>query len=181
MNGAGRDESSRPGTRLTIGTLMLLIVGIGMGLAMSVPILSDDSTFSNVILVGGGGMLGGASVVGVPLLLWERWRGDRRRRSTRFGPGRLSWFAHGTAAWLLWPPIIVGRGDNTSARVCYFYGTPLMAVYMTAALLAGGWLGRRRRLRSRRDWRERFGLLLGLGWAALGLYLLAMIYADDFR
>jgi len=57
----------------------------------------------------------------------------------------------------------------------------LMAVYVVAALLAGGWLrrGRRRRF-ARRSWRERFGLLLGLAWACTGAYVLFLLYSDDF-
>jgi hypothetical protein len=66
------------------------------------------------------------------------------------------------------------------ATVCYFYGTPLMALYVTIALLAGGWLRRpRRRRRARRSWTETFGLLLGLVWACTGLYVLATIYHGD--
>jgi hypothetical protein len=108
----------------------------------------------------------------------------------------LLWFAHGTAAWLLWPPIIIGRRssgrgqnppivDPSAAEICFFYGTPLMAVYVTASLLAGGWLRRRprgtRRPPAPMPWRERFGRVLGMGWAVLGLYVLSMIYGSKFR
>jgi hypothetical protein len=55
-----------------------------------------------------------------------------------------------------------------------------MAVYVTAALLAGGWLGKRRRRRLRRSWREQFGLLLGLCWACTGFYVLYVLYREDF-
>jgi uncharacterized protein (TIGR03382 family) len=64
--------------------------------------------------------------------------------------------------------------------MCFAYGTPLMAIYVTAALLVGGWLGRRRRRQLRRSWRERFGLVLGLTWACTGLYVLYLLYHDDF-
>ncbi|RUL83414.1 hypothetical protein [Tautonia sociabilis] len=196
--GEGRTTPVRPdrrgGARPTIAELMLLIGGVGLGLAVAIPpegIGPGDQ--SGAVLVLAGAVLGGASLVGVPLLLWER----RRRPRRRFGPGRLSWFAHGTAAWLLWPPIVIGRRSEAMGRnppavdpsvpmVCYYYGTPLMAVYVTLALLAGGWIGpRRRRHRSRRPaplpWRERFGLLLGLGWALVGLYVLSMVYRSEFR
>jgi hypothetical protein len=179
-------------SRPTIGELMIVVAGVGVGLTLAMPVFRDEPSPGEAILVMGGGVLGGASLVGVPLLLWERRRGGRRR----FGPGKLSWFAHGTAAWLLWPPIIIGRRSNargqappivdpSAAEICFFYGTPLMAVYVTASLLAGGWLRRRRR-GSRRPtapipWRERFGLLLGMGWAVLGLYVLSMIYRSKFR
>lgn len=185
-----RHAPRRP--RPTIGELMILIAGVGVGLTVALPIFRDEPSLGEAFLVVAGAMLGGASLVGVPLLLWERWRGDRKR----FGPGRLMWFAHGTAAWLLWPPIILGRHssargqnppivDPSAAEICFFYGTPLMAVYVTASLLAGGWLRRRRRGNRRPatpiPWRERFGLLLGMGWAVLGLYVLSMIYRSKFR
>jgi hypothetical protein len=69
---------------------------------------------------------------------------------------------------------------DTESGMCFAYGTPLMAIYVTAALLAGGWFGRRRRRRLRRSWREQFGLLLGLAWACTGLYVLYLLYSDDF-
>ena len=62
---------------------------------------------------------------------------------------------------------------------CYLYGTPLMAVYVTLALLAGGWLGKRRRKRLARSWQETFGLILGLVWACTGLYVLELLYEGD--
>jgi hypothetical protein len=55
-----------------------------------------------------------------------------------------------------------------------------MALYVTIALHAGGWLPLRRRRRHRpRSWTETFGLLLGLLWACTGLYVLGLIYHDD--
>src|SRR5437762_1620020 len=114
-------------------------------------------------------VLGGLSLVGPPLLL-----STARRRP--WGAGRFLWFAHGTAAWLLWPPVVYLRirgvpGNSTSAA-CFFYGTPLMAVYVTLTLLAGGHFRRSRRRRISRSWQETFGLLLGLAWACTGLYLI---------
>jgi hypothetical protein len=88
------------------------------------------------------------------------------------------------ASWLLWPPLVVqrlqGKDTQSVAGICYFYGTPLMALYVTISLLAGGWLGPRR-WRGRRSWRETFGLLLALAWACTGLYILSIIYRKDFR
>ena len=180
-------------TRPSLGEMMLLVAGVGVGLAMLMPEIRDnDPKPSEWVLLLGGAVLGGVALVGVPLLLWERVRGDCRR----FGAGRLLWFAHGTAAWLLWPPIVVGRRsaargqnppivDPAVPEICYYYGTPLMAVYVTTSLLAGGWLRRGsrrgRRRPASRSWRERFGLVLGMIWAALGLYVLSMIYRNSFR
>ena len=172
--------------------MMLLIAGVGVGLAVMTTLdgPQSDSGIELIFLLAGG-ILGGASFVGVPLLIRERWRRPRRR----FGPGRVIWFTQGTAAWLLWPPIVVGsisvnRGRNppivdpSAPQICFAYGTPLMAVYLTVALLAGGWWrprARKERKRTPLPWTERFGLLLGMGWAVLGLYVLSMIYRSKFR
>jgi hypothetical protein len=97
----------------------------------------------------------------------------------------MLWFCQGTASWLLWPPVVIlrmqGKGaDRMMAPICYFYGTPLMALYVAITLLAGGWLRRPRPgQRSRRPWTETFGLILALVWACTGLYLLAFIYRSD--
>src|SRR5262249_11895757 len=115
--------------------------------------------------------LGGLSLIGPPLLLLTA-----RRRA--WGAGRLLWFAQGTASWLLWPPFVYRKVMYSSPQsesisgVCYYYGTPLMAVYVTLALLAGGRLKRSRRRRISRSWQETFGLILGLAWACTGLYLI---------
>ena len=135
-----------------------------------------------LVYVAGVALLGGASAAGVPMLLAERWK----RPPRPWDSGRFSWFTQGISAWLLWPPLIYhkAKGDGLGgdyAGPCYFYGTPLMAVYITASLTAGGRLRRSRRRRLRLSWRERFGLFLGLAWACLGLYFLAMIYRRDFQ
>ncbi|QDV36628.1 hypothetical protein [Tautonia plasticadhaerens] len=191
-----RDQSGRGDAqnRPTIGAMMLLIAGVGVGLAVMIPLDGPGAEeWNEWVFVLAGGVLGGASFVGVPLLIRERWRRPRRR----FGPGQVIWFSQGTAAWLLWPPIVVGsisvnRGRNppivdpSAPQICFAYGTPLMAVYLTVALLAGGWWRPRVRRRGGRrprpvPWTERFGLLLGMGWAVLGLYVLSMIYRSKFR
>ena len=64
--------------------------------------------------------------------------------------------------------------------LCFFYGTPLMAVYVTLALLAGGSFRRARRRRLRRSWQETFRLLLGLVWACTGFYFITTFYRNDF-
>ena len=53
-----------------------------------------------------------------------------------------------------------------------------MGVYVTASLLAGGWL-RRGRHDVQRNWTERLGLLLACAWACTGLYLLYLLYWID--
>jgi hypothetical protein len=73
-----------------------------------------------------------------------------------------------------------GSVENSISGTCFFYGTPLMAVYVVLTLLAGGYLRRSRRRRMFRSWQETFGLLLGLAWACTGLYVISMFYHDDF-
>jgi hypothetical protein len=123
-------------------------------------------------------MLGGLSLVGPPLLLVTA----KRRH---WGAGRMLWFTQGTAAWLLWPPAVFhrvtgGSGSPVSmSSVCFFYGTPPMALYVTLTLLASGRLSPSRRLRIHRSWQETFGLLLGLVWACTGLYIISLFYRQD--
>ena len=121
-------------------------------------------------------LLGGLSLVGPPLLL-------RTARKSPWGAGRLLWFAQGSASWLLWPPVIyhrVSREPMGVSGTCFYYGTPLMAVYVTLALLSGRPLESRHRRRIARSWQETFGLLLGLLWACTGLYFISLFYRRDF-
>jgi hypothetical protein len=189
------------GRRLSIGAAMWLVVGLACGLwLVSHDIRSSLNAakpefepgmlterwrrWEQLGLTLVIGVLGGLSVVGPPLLLWSRLK-DRMT----WGDGRFFWFVQGTASWLLWPPLIGRRFMNTSelsigdsmSGVCYFYGTPLMALYVTLALLTGGRLRRSRRRRMKRSWQERFGLLLGLAWACTGLYVLSVIYRNDLQ
>ena len=166
-------------SRMTLWELMLLVAGVALGLWTLVDrnwSFKDGDSWILLIVA----ILGGLSVVGPPLLLWERYHTRRP-----FTPGRFLWFNQGTSAWLLWPPIIHARIQhknigNIETNVCFFYGTPLMAVYVTMSLLLGGRLRRKSLMRRARSWRERFGLFLALAWACTGLYLLAKIYREDW-
>jgi hypothetical protein len=169
--------------RLSIGVLMVLIAGAAVGLWLGrvevQRMLRDDqdleSQFARWIFVGAF-VLGGFSITG-PLILLV----SARRRQWR--AGRLMWFAQGTAAWLLWPPAIyhrvAGATQGSMSGQCFFYGTPLMAIYVTLALFAGGYFRRSRRRRMLRSWQETFGVALGLIWACTGLYLLSLFYRQD--
>jgi hypothetical protein len=170
--------------RFGLRELMAFIAGLAVATWLIVPDLREQKSVGplrDVVFLVVVAALGGLALVGPPLLLTEL-----RRRRRPWGPGKLLWFSSGMATWLLWPPIVYRRaargakfGDG-SAGVCFAYGTPLMALYVTAALLAGGWLRRRRRRRLALSWRERFGLILGLAWACTGLYVLGLIYTEDF-
>ncbi len=173
--------------RFTIGAMMLLTAGAALGLWLGVGLLRGeqargDPTRYEIWFFAIVYLLGGLSMAGCVILLIERLR-RRDRRPWR--SGKLMWFAHGTASWLLWPPIVYGRfrhvprGDSMS-EVCYLYGTPLMALYVVAALATGGRLRRNRRRCMRRSWGESFGLVLGLIWACTGLYVLSLLYEADF-
>ena len=92
---------NRPGPRrLAIWEMGLLIAGIAVGFWLFGMMPGGPGPgwawYSALI-----GVLGGMSIVGPPLLLWER-----RRRRGRWGPGELLWFSTGTSAWLLWPPVV---------------------------------------------------------------------------
>ncbi len=186
-----RPIAAPPGRRMHLGEMMLLIVGVALGFWIIMPPTDRGPMLG--AMEGGplpwtSMLLGGVSLMGPVLILLERWRRRRRKVSPEpWEAGRLLWFCSGTAAWLLWPPIVYqrvakGRGfGEASSAMCFAYGTPLMALYVVAALLAGGWLRRSRRRRIRRSWQERFGLILGLLWACTGLYVLAMLYAEDLR
>ncbi len=171
--------------RLSIGVVMILIAAAALGLWL---VLNEIKRSSGPGPVAAEGVatwifglvfvLGGLALVGPPLLLWTA-------RRTPWGAGRFLWFVEGTAAWLLWPPAIYHRATTTTdqasmSAVCFFYGTPPMALYVALTLLAGGHLKRSRRKRLWRSWQETFGLLLGLAWACTGLYILSLFYRQDF-
>ncbi|MDX2038383.1 MAG: hypothetical protein SFX72_17170 [Isosphaeraceae bacterium] len=171
--------------RLSIGDLTMIIVGIAVGLA----IFSVGASASDRLPTLALGFFGGIALVGPPLLLFRKYRHGFRRP---WGAGNLLWFAQGTAAWLLCPPVVLRRvlsggteavGGSTSA-VCFAYGTPLMSLYLVVALIAGGRLGlrrKRRRPRRPRNWTETFGLILGLGWACVGGYFIVQFWMEDLR
>jgi hypothetical protein len=188
------EPQSTPGSptryeRLGLKEFFLLVTGVGISLAVTSQIWSAPSDSPEgdpiqvvpVVLRVIIAVLAGFSFVGVPLLLTRL-----TRRRTPWGPGKVAWFSQGIATWLLWPPIVAHRLTLVPSTdgfpwssVCWLWGTPLMGLYMTAALLMGGWFGPRGRRRMARSWREQFGLLLSCLWACTGLYLLGLLYWID--
>ena len=87
--------------RFGIAEMLVLVAGIAVAFWVMRPWLLEEydaengdpiqiiPVFLRVIIV----ILGGISFVGVPLLLIRR-----RRDRTRWGPGKMAWFAHGTAS-----------------------------------------------------------------------------------
>jgi hypothetical protein len=192
------DDSQKSGTapdqrtkyeRLSLLELLFLVTGVGIALAVSRQVWTADYQATDAdpiqvvpvvvrVIVA---VLSGFSFVGVPLLLSRL-----TRRRTPWGPGKVAWFSQGIAAWLLWPPIVIYQlplprsgTDLPWSSVCWLWGTPLMGLYMTAAILIGGWFGRRGRRLTNRSWREQFGLILSCLWACTGLYLLGLLYWID--
>jgi hypothetical protein len=188
--------SPRPDRRqASLGGLMLLLAGAGLGFWMISGDIQVEFTgkgrsplpnvffgrWDSVLLMLAVGVLAGLSFMGAILLLVERWRHRRV-----WHEGRLLWFTHGIATWLLAPPLIYHRSQGhsvgqTYSGVCLFYGTPLMAIYMTFALLGGGRFRRSHLRMLSRSWKERFGLIIALAWACTGAYLLFLYYRSDFR
>ena len=178
--------------QFSLRELFLLVAGVGIALAVTrgiwtAPYDGDQGDPVQVIPVVVRvivAVLSGFSFVGVPLLLSRL-----TRRRTPWGPGKIAWFSQGIATWLLWPPILCyqvslpqSAGGAPWSSVCWLWGTPLMGLYMTAAILTGGWFGRRGRRPLKRSWREQFGLILSCLWACTGLYLLGLLYwIDLFR
>jgi hypothetical protein len=188
-DGSPRADKRRERRRISIGHVMGLIAGLSIGLWLASTSNigpGEPDRVRTLILSWAGFLLGGLSLIGPPLLLLERRR-SRRKPGPPWGPGKLLWFSSGAASWLLWPPVVVqrvrdqptGGHSGTTSEICYLYGTPLMALYVTGALIAGGWLNRRRRKRLARSWAEIFGLVLGLLWACTGLYVLELLYEGD--
>ncbi len=124
-------------------------------------------------------VLGGLSLVGPPLLLLTA----RRRR---WGAGPIPLVCAGDCGLAalaagVYHRVAAAPGPRPSmSAVCFFYGTPPMALYVTLTLLAGGHLRRSRGAGCAARGRRRSGLLLGLAWACTGLYIISLFYRQDF-
>src|SRR5262249_5444871 len=86
----------------SIGALMALIAAGAFGFWMFLPPLRQEAPYRtalewlNFAWIFSVGVLGGLSLVGPPLLLWES-----RKSRRRWGPGKHHWFIQGTATWLM--------------------------------------------------------------------------------
>lgn len=183
MTNAAPLERSAP----SIAAIMTLIAAAAFGFWLALPRLRSQpppggvqlnlDDFASLAMH----VLGGLTLVGPPLLCSEA-----RRRRRRWGPGKFLWCTQGVVTWLMYPPIVYvramkGKSNEAMTEVCFFYGTPIMGLAVLIALIAGGRLRKWWRRPSSRAWRERFGMLLGVLWAAFGLYVLTLLYLNDFK
>jgi hypothetical protein len=159
--------------RLTIGRLLILTAGVGLGLALCLPRPFDVQNSEAWRALFTAALLG-VSLTG-PLFALA----DRRDTITW---GGLFWFAQGLGVILMLPPMIAERFRQDSIRLspfgCLAYVLPLMGLWFLLAAVASG-LIRRRHWQSA-AWRDRFGLFLSACWAPLGCWILFEFYADAF-
>jgi cytochrome bd-type quinol oxidase subunit 2 len=164
-----------------LAQVMALVAGLAVGIWIGISREGRSAPDLNPVLMFVIFAAGGLALAGPILILAERRRLGRCAGSV--GVGRLLWFATGTAGWLMWPPIVYRRLTNRESmgmnQVCYFYGTPLMAVFLWVTFGLSGWLRPRARRRFRKYWTERFGFWLGVVWFLLGGYLLGTMWWAD--
>ena len=170
---------NRSDDKLTIGRLMVLMAGLGIGLVAFMP---RDGSF-DLASVDRWRELASASLIGfsLPGVLYA----TRRRGRGPVGLGGLLWLTLSLGTLLMLPPAVAGpllhdgtMGSN-SAGMCLFYVLPLLSLWFLLAALIAGRLGRRH-IRGRAAWTDRFGLYLGLAWSVLGAWLLVDFYRDAF-
>ena len=164
--------------RLTLGESMVLIAGVAASLWMvRIGLHTFDPKSWHHWLCEADCMLWGISIVGPILLVRERVG-----RRTPWSAGEWLWFVQGIAGWLFGPPYAIitirSRGsyifDDLPVVLAFFWTTPLIGLVAALALLAGGRF-RRRRPRRRASWKGRLGLVLGLMWAGIGVFMLVYI------
>jgi hypothetical protein len=167
---------------MTMADAMLLIAGVAVGLWLS---RGDNelglsfAEWDSAVFVTTSYILGGLSLIGPPYLLVTA-------RRKPWGEGRFLWLVLGTAVWLTWPGVALRSYGNLSGHhreacnALFMITAPLIALCHLVGLLASGQLRRARRRLGQRSWQERFGLVLGLAWNCIGVYLLALVYWDEF-
>jgi hypothetical protein len=172
--------SNRPSPGLTILDSMILIAGVSFGLWL----FQDELKFSQLFtapdddqwLVVAVSIFTGVSLAGTPLIIIDRIRSGRRWRS-----GALHWVAIGLAAWSLVPALSLERlklvSGSAAAKACIVYSLPLMGLFLLLATIIGGrpvsgWLN------CRGWWPEWLGMWILIGWAAIGCYVLFLVYHD---
>lgn len=161
---------------------MLLIAGVAVGLWLS---RGDNelglsfAEWDGAVFVTTSYILGGLSLIGPPYLLVTA-------RRKPWDQGRFLWLVLGVATWLTWPGVaLMSHGrlrthDREACSVVFMITTPLIALCLLLGLLASGRLRRVRRRLSQRSWQESFGLVLGLAWSCIGVYLVTLVYWDEF-
>lgn len=163
---AGRDAPR-------LSDLMIFVGALAFGLWLSSPIERHGNWMVLATL-----LLGSLASLGPPFLIVELLRSRRR-----MGPGRFVWLVTGLSSWMLWPAelvrrIVMAKVTAGISLACFTYVTPLMGLMLMIAFAIGGRLRLRKGWRT--PWREAFGRWLGLAWCLLGLYVLYVLYEDDF-
>ena len=171
----------RPSSRqqLTILEAMVLIAGVAFGLWLFQENIGRGQPLSGDFwLVCGVAVFGGLSLAGTPIILFDRFRKQRRWRS-----GAFLWLGMGLACWGIAPAIAMIRlklgSDRSMAVSCFAYSLPLMGLFLLFACVIGGrpvprwWT-------CRGWWPEWFGMWMLVGWSLTGLYVLFLIYRGLF-
>lgn len=157
-----------PPDRLTIRRLMLLTAGVGVALMVFRQEFAEfrfhETEDCRAVATA---LLFGCSLPG-PLFAFKRRGG--------LGPGGWLWMSLGLGAWLLLPPAIPANSD---ARTCLFLALPLAGLWMTLAAAVGGYF-HPRHWGADSSWCERMGLVLGLYYSPLGIWLVVDLYRHEF-
>lgn len=163
---------------LTIRRFLLLTAGVAMGLGVFSPgekkgdLLEIDQFLGlyNSVLIG----------IALPaplIIIGQRWR-----KGPAIGPGGLFSLMVGLGALLMLPPVLLQRlaGKVGSSLFCLFYMLPLVSVWYLAAAAMAGKIDRSLFARST-AWTERYGFLLAVLWAPMGVWWLIRFYMEAFQ
>jgi hypothetical protein len=161
-----------PRDALTIRRILLLTAGVAAGLKVFAP-ESDQP----LVQAEGWLLLANAVVIGLSLPAPFFLMGSVRRART-LGPGSMFAATMGVGSWLLLPPPLIGR--SPAALLCSYYAMPLVAAWFLLATLLTRQVNRRLFDRAATPWTERYGYVLALLWAPLGVYHLVLMYREVF-
>ena len=162
--------------RLTILRLLLLTAGVAVGIVFFAPRFTEANTTDAEQWRG----LACSVIIGLSLpapLFCVRRPGSGRA----IGAGGLFALTVGLGSLLMLPPSVVavladGEPKGMPAT-CLYYCLPLVGLWYLLATLLSGHVGRHL-FRPDTPWTERYGFLLVLVLAPLGVWVLVDIYRD---